>query len=129
MWSREKIFEVVNVVGSVASVIGFAVLIVGWFATPMNRDPEQILWQYIGFITALLASAAIVVLFFLWIVNGLSRFPANSGMGVAVICLKLCLGVVALGIAVDGMISSVRWMVWPRIPMSFFHFWWDHIFY
>jgi len=128
MWSRDKIFEVVNVVGSVASIIGFTILLVGWFSTPVNRDPEVILWQYIGFATCLIASAAIVVLFFLWIVNGLSRYPANTGMGVVVICLKLCLGILALGIVGDGMISAVRWAVWPHIPMNFFHFWWNHIF-
>jgi hypothetical protein len=43
MWPTEKI---VNLVGSVASIIGFAVLIVGWFSSSGTRDAEAILWQY-----------------------------------------------------------------------------------
>jgi hypothetical protein len=126
MWPTEKI---VNLVGSVASIIGFAVLIVGWFSSSGTRDAETILWQYVWFVVALVASAAIIVAFFFWIMNGLNKYPANTGMGIVLICLKLCLGILALGLAGDSMIAAIKWTIWPQIPVSFINVWWRAIFH
>jgi|ERR1700733_54596 hypothetical protein len=128
MWERGKVFEVVNVVGSVASIIGFAVLIISWFSASATRDPETVFWQYVWFIIALVASAAIIVFFTIWIANGLSNYPANTTLGVLVIALKVVLGLILLGLAGDGMIAAVRWTIWPHIPLGFIPIWWHEIF-
>jgi hypothetical protein len=87
------------------------------FSSPHNA--ETILWQCVLFAISLVASAATVVFFFIWISNGLRRYPANTRMGVVVICLKLLIGICVLGIFGSGMISAVKWTIWPQIPVSF----------
>ena len=128
MWDRKQTFEIVNLVGSIASTLGFAILIVSWFSSSSDRDAETILWQYVLLAIALIASVGIFVFCGIWIVNGLSKYPANSGAGVVVIGVKLCLGLLALGIAGDGMIAAIHWRVWPHIPISFISFWVSAIF-
>jgi hypothetical protein len=126
MWTRERIFEIVNLIGSIASIMAIAILAVGWFVAPNSRDAETIVWQCVLFGIALAACAAIVLVCGIWIGSG--RYPPKNARDFVTIFAKICVCLIGLGIAGDGMVAAIEWRMWPHIPLNFLHFWWMNIF-
>lgn len=127
MPNMDEVHKAVNLVGSVASIIALVVLIVGSFSS--EHDAETLLWQYAFFGISLVVSAVICVLFSIWIISGVKKHPLSTARGIMSVGLKLCFGLVALGLAGDGMISAINWTYWPYIPATFVETYWRHIFH
>jgi hypothetical protein len=116
-WAKGHKIELINLVGSIASIVGFVIVIIGMFSGVSDRDAETVLWQFVFVFLAVLAIAASILFFYFWIVEGLQRRPLNTKGGVATVFWKLCLGIVALGIAGDGALAAIQWKFWLYGPL------------
>jgi hypothetical protein len=113
-WIKEHKLDAINLVGSVASILGFAVVIIAMFSGSSDRDAETRLWQGILFVISLIAMSFIIIFCYLWIREGIQSHAPYTSSGIAKIFLKLCVCLLALGVAGDGMIAAIQWNIWLR---------------
>ncbi len=116
-WIKNEKLSFINLVGSIASIIGFAIVIIGMFVST-DRDPEIIVWQYILFFLSLFGMTASVIFTCVWIREGIGSFNAVSSRNVFAAFLKLCVGVLLFGLGADAAVAAVRWKVWLWGPIS-----------
>jgi hypothetical protein len=116
-WIKNEKLSFINLVGSIASIIGFAIVIIGMFVST-DRDPEIIVWQYILFFLSLFGMTASVIFTYVWIKEGIGSSAPVSSKNVFVAFLKLCVGVILLGLGADAAVAAVRWKVWLWGPIS-----------
>jgi hypothetical protein len=71
-WVTQNALTVVNLLGSVASIVRFAILILSIASADSNRPPEVIVWEYVFFFMSLIFVSASVVFTGFWITAGLA---------------------------------------------------------
>ena len=116
-WIKNEKLAFINLIGSIASIIGFAIVIIGMFVST-DRDPEILIWQYVLFFLSLFGMTASAIFTYVWIKEGLSAQASIGSRSIIVSFLKLCVGVLLFGIGADGAVAAVRWKIWLWRPIS-----------
>jgi hypothetical protein len=117
-WVKQNGLTVVNLLGSVASITGFAILILSMASADSNRPPEVIVWQYVFFFVCLIFISASAVFTVFWIADGLATSShATRTANIVVVTLKLTIGLLLIGIGLDGLVSSIHWTIWLALPL------------
>ena len=116
-WIKNNALVLINLVGSIASTIGFAVLILSFAAADSNRPPKVVVWQFTFFVMCLVFTAASVIFTYFWIFDNMpNRAPAIQ---VLIGTVKLCTGIFLVGVGFDGLMSAIHWTWWIPLISAF----------
>ena len=117
-WVKQNALTVVNLLGSVASIVGFAILILSIASADSNRPPEVIVWEYVFFFMSLTFVSASVVFTGFWITDGLAASSHSTRAArVVLVAFKLTIGLLLVGAGLDGLVSSIHWTIWFALPL------------
>jgi len=110
-WIKNNKFNIVNLVGSICSTIGFAIVLINILAVGnTNLPPEINLWRYIFLLMSIVFIACSIVFTSLWISE-----DRNSGKGyVLSVTLKILFCIFLIGIGFDALISALYWKLMFR---------------
>lgn len=117
-WIKHNALTLINLVGSVASIVGFAILLLTIAASDNARPPEVVVWQYVFFFMCLILISSSIVFTWFWIVEGLAGARYQKATKVAVVTIKLCLGMLMIGAGLDGLVSAIHWTIWFALPLN-----------
>ncbi len=117
VWTKASKFEIINLVGSIASIIGFAILILTMISANSNRSPEVLVWQYIFFLMSTIVTSCVVVIFYFWILDGITTGRSTKRIIIGSTC-KLLIGLLLVGVGFDAIISSIYWTWWMGVPFD-----------
>ena len=110
-WAKDNKLGLINLIGSVSSIVGFAILILSLLSENSRRPPQVIVWQYVFFIISVLFISSSIVFTYVWVAEGLTEERLSSRLVVRLSC-KLFVGVILAGVGFDGLISSIHWTWW-----------------
>jgi hypothetical protein len=116
-WVRQNALTFINLLGSVASIIGFAILILSIASSDSSRPPEVVVWQYTFFFMSLIFVSAAVVFTGFWIADGLATSTTSRAVNVVLVSLKLAVGLLFIGVGLDGLVSAIHWTIWFALPL------------
>ena len=108
-WAKDNKLGLINLIGSVSSIVGFAILILSLLSENSRRPPQVIVCQYVFFIISVLFISSSIL--FTYVAEGLTEERLSSRLVVRLSC-KLFVGVILAGVGFDGLISSIHWTWW-----------------
>ena len=117
MWIKKNKFELVNLIGSVSSIVGFAILILSIISADSALPPEVIAWQYAFFVMSVFGIAATVIFTFFWVSEGLLS-QRRVSTNVLVASLKILFGFLVVGVGFDALVSAIHWRWMLRVPLK-----------
>jgi len=116
-WFKDKKLQLVNLVGSVCSIVAFAILIIGTLSGESALPPEVRVWQYIFFATSIVFIFSVIVFTFFWISEGFSK-QRNTSLNILIASIKILVGLMGVGVGFDALVSAIYWTWVLRAPLG-----------
>jgi hypothetical protein len=114
-WIKNNKFHIVNLVGSISSIVAFAILMLSIVSSGNKKPAEILVWQYTFFIMSIVGISAAIVFTALWIMAG-NKKQRSVPFGVIIATSKIFIGLVLVGIGFDALICAVNWTVMFYAP-------------
>ncbi|MCB1517998.1 MAG: hypothetical protein KDJ19_10350 [Hyphomicrobiaceae bacterium] len=119
--SSKSIVEWLSVLGSVSSISALVAVAIGWAGNSQELPPSLTAWRFV------LGFAAIVCISATLIISIISAIKTINNEGsiekkTIVISAKILIGLLLLGIFLDGLFSAIYWVYWLSGTNTIIHY-------
>jgi hypothetical protein len=109
---RSDRIALVSVLGSFASIVALAIVLLDKGAQSSDIPPEYLAWRIIGFAISLAGVVGFTIFSYYWCksaYNDTRRSPQRRALSVTV---RVIIGLCLVGFFVDGILASIYWRWW-----------------
>jgi hypothetical protein len=103
-----------SAVGSIASIFGLGIVLVDKAVSATSLDPQSAAWRFIFFFIALFSAAGSALFTYLWMNAAIKKPDYNPHQRVLAATFRSALGLLLMGICIDGIFSALYWKPWLR---------------
>jgi hypothetical protein len=103
-----------SAIGSIASILGLGIVLVDKAVSATSLDPQSAAWRFIFFFTALFSAAGSALFTYLWTKSAFKQPDYNPHQRVFAAMFRSALGLLLMGVCIDGIFAALYWKPWLR---------------
>jgi uncharacterized membrane protein YidH (DUF202 family) len=103
-----------SAIGSIASIFALGIVLVDKAVSATSLDPQSAAWRFIFFFIALFGVAGSALFTYLWTKAAIKKPDYNPHQRVFAATLRTALGLILMGVCMDGIFAALYWKPWLR---------------
>jgi hypothetical protein len=115
-WAKEKKLEFASLLGSVASVVALAIVLLDKIPDTNDFRSDLLAWRLALFCIAVAGAAASVVFTWFWVADAFRSRRAFQTQ-ILISFIRFSIGILLLAVALDGLFAVIHWRVWLFGPI------------
>jgi len=113
---REDKIALVSTIGSIASIVALALVLLEKATVGGPSDPQLAAWRIVLFVVALIAGAGAFLFTCFWVKAATAPLDPTVHRVIASMTVRLVLGLLLVGVCIDGVYAAIYWRGWMGSP-------------
>jgi len=107
--------------GSIASIIALTIVLLDKTMINSKLGPQTESWRFILFVIALVGTAGAIIFTYHWVRQTFEDPNKSKHTKIFYAILRIIIGLIILGICIDGIFAALYWRLWLYDLVRFSH--------